>query len=106
MVYIKYKGVGYMRTNNGIAYFGGGTIKDRINNARMLDIMSIQLKISEIDSLADFDGYTGELVCYLDDLRWDKEYFLELEKKVGMLKSKGLTGVIVDVSLDVQVYKK
>lgn len=98
-----------MRTSNGIAYFGDkellGSLKDRVMNAIENDIMSIQVKNSDIVSFADFDGYSGEIVCYLDDVRWDDDYFRACYLKMAKLSAIGLSNVVVNTSVKSESYK-
>jgi hypothetical protein len=99
-----------MQVSSGIAYFGDdkeqGTLKDRIRNAIESDITSIQIKNTDIKSFDDFNGYTGEITCYLDDVKWEEAYFRELGNRLEKLQVLGLSSVVIPTMMSVSKYKE
>lgn len=103
------QGVGFMQVSSGIAYFGNnkmqGTLKNRIQNAIESDITSIQIRISDVKDFSDFDGYHGDISCYIDDVKWEEEYFKDLEVKLAKLKVLGTSSVVIPTMMAVSKYK-
>lgn len=98
-----------MQVSNGIAYFGDdrvqGSLRDKVKNAIDSDITSIQIKNSNIKSFDDFEGYIGEITCYLDDVKWEESYFDGLYAKLEKLHIIGMNTVVLATMMDVNKYK-
>lgn len=98
-----------MQVSSGMAYFGDekiqGSLKDKVRNAIDSDITSIQVKNSDIKAFTDFEGYAGEITCYLNDIKWDKAYFDDLYSKLKKLHVIGMNNVVVPTMMDVSKYK-
>ena len=98
-----------MQINSGIAYFGDekiqGTLKEKVQNAIDSDVPSIQIKNTDIKNVEDLSGYNGSIACYLDDIKWDDDYFNNLNIKMKRLKELGLNLVVVPTMIDANEYK-
>ena len=98
-----------MQINSGIAYFGDekiqGTLKEKVQNAIDSDVPSIQIKNTDIKNVEDLSGYNGSIACYLDDIKWNDDYFNNLNIKMKRLKELGLNLVVVPTMIDANEYK-